>query len=98
VARRQKRAGAHHLALEGENKNVSVKRTLILLTTLLLAPLAALHAADGLPPFSWDRVPLNLHFGKRTTDLTDAEIEFVAGHSSLIALEKGHGASVHGST
>ena len=59
---------------------------------------AALHAADGLPPFSWDRVPLNLHFGKRTTDLTDAEVEFVAGHSSLIALEKGHGASVHGST
>ena len=75
-----------------------MKRTLILLTTLLLAPLAPLHAADGLPPFSWDRVPLNLHFGKRTTDLTDAEVEFVAGHSSLIALEKGHGASMHGST
>ena len=55
-----------------------MKRPLILLTTLLLAPLAPLHAADGLPPFSWDRVPLNLHFGKRTTDLTDAEVEFVA--------------------
>ncbi len=48
--------------------------------------------------FSWDRVPLNIHLGKRTADLTDAEIDFLASHSRLIALEKGHGAAVHGST
>ena len=30
--------------------------------------------------------------------LTDAEIDFLATHSRLIALEKGHGAGVHGST
>jgi hypothetical protein len=30
--------------------------------------------------------------------MTDAEIDFLATHSRLIALEKGHGASVHGST
>uniref|UniRef100_UPI003567E9D4 hypothetical protein n=1 Tax=Stieleria sp. TaxID=2795976 RepID=UPI003567E9D4 len=30
------------------------------------------------PGFSWDRVPLNLHFGKRTTDLTDSEIDYLA--------------------
>ncbi|MDB4385167.1 putative glycoside hydrolase family 15 protein [Opitutaceae bacterium] len=48
--------------------------------------------------FSWDKVPLNIHFGKRTSDMTDAEIEFVAKHGNLVALEKGHGASAHGST
>ena len=49
---------------------------------------AAARVTAGLPAFSWDRVPLNLHFGKRSADLTDAEVEFVARHSSLIALEK----------
>jgi len=48
--------------------------------------------------FNWDRVPLNIHFAKRGSDLTDEEIDFLASHSGLIALEKGHGASVHGST
>jgi hypothetical protein len=48
--------------------------------------------------FSWDRVPLNLHFGQRNGDLTDAEIDFIATHSTLIALEKSHGLAAHGST
>ncbi len=48
--------------------------------------------------FNWDRVPLNLHFGQRNGDLTDAEIEFIATRSNLIALEKSHGLAVHGST
>lgn len=55
-------------------------------------------APAGLTGFNWDRVPLNLHFGKRKGDLTDAEIDFIASHGQLIALEKGHGAEVHGST
>jgi hypothetical protein len=55
-------------------------------------------ATVRVPGFNWDRVPLNLHFGKRTADLTDAEVDFVARHSNLIALEKGHGATPHGST
>lgn len=50
------------------------------------------------PGFNWDRVPLNLHFGKRTADLTDAEIDFIARRSTLIALEKSHGVTPHGST
>ena len=75
-----------------------MKHTLILLAALLLGPVTARLAADGLPPFSWDRVPLNLHFGKRTADLTDAEVDFIASHSSLIALEKSHGVTPHGST
>ncbi len=47
---------------------------------------------------NWQRVPLNIHFGKRTSDLTDAEIRFLAGQSRLIVLEKSHGFRAHGST
>ena len=70
----------------------------LVLTALLLAPLAALPAADAPPPANWDRVPLNIHFGKRSGNMTDAEIDFLAKHSVLVTLEKGHGASAHGST
>ena len=55
-------------------------------------------SAVRLTGFTWDRVPLNLHLGKRTADLTDAEIDFIANHSTLIALEKSHGVIPHGST
>jgi dienelactone hydrolase len=49
------------------------------------------------PGFSWDRVPLNLHFVKRGA-LTEAELDFVARQSRFIVLEKGHGLEAHGST
>ena len=75
-----------------------MKPTLTLITALLLAPLAALPAADAPPPANWDRVPLNIHFGKRSGNMSDAEIEFLAKHSVLVTLEKGHGDSAHGST
>ncbi|MEO6244453.1 MAG: putative glycoside hydrolase, partial [Opitutaceae bacterium] len=55
-------------------------------------------AAVTLTSFSWDRVPLNLHFGKRSADMTEAEINFVADHSRFVALEKSHGVVAHGST
>jgi dienelactone hydrolase len=50
------------------------------------------------PGFTWDRVPIYVHFGQRSGDLTDAQIAFLASHSRLIALEKSHGVGVHGST
>jgi dienelactone hydrolase len=61
-------------------------------------PAAPPRVTTTFPGFSWDRVPLNLHFGKRSADLTDAEVNFVASHSNLIALEKSHGLAEHGST
>ena len=84
-------------------------RALALLAGIACAgiPARSAEATHAVPPtaaavrltgFSWDRVPLNLHFGKRTADLTDEEIAFVARHSNLIALEKSHGVSAHGST
>lgn len=61
-------------------------------------PAAPPRATAALPGFNWDRVPLNLHFGKRSADLTNAEVGFIASHSTLIALEKSHGVTPHGST
>ena len=56
-------------------------------------------AADngGRPEFSWDTVPVYIHVGK-TSGLSDDEIDFVATHSDFVCLEKGHGASIHGSS
>ena len=84
-------------------------RGLVFLVCLVAASLSVRGAAEPtvaaplervvrLTGFSWDRVPLNLHFGKRTGDLTEAEVAFVARHSALIALEKSHGVNPHGST
>ena len=69
-----------------------------IISSLAAEPSSHPAVATAFPGFSWDRVPLNIHLGKRTGDLTDAEIDFLAGHSRLIALEKSHGAVVHGST
>jgi dienelactone hydrolase len=55
-------------------------------------------ATSAWPRFNWDRVPLYIHFGQRTGDLTDAQIAFLASHSRFITLEKSHGVAVHGST
>jgi hypothetical protein len=65
---------------------------------LAAEPIPQSNSAVTLTDFSWDRVPLNIHFGKRNGDLTDAEIDFLATQSRLIVLEKGHGAAIHGST
>jgi hypothetical protein len=87
-----------------------VKHMPTLLTVLLLASLfvLTLHAADAprpagnrsaelFPDFNWDRVPVNIHFGKRG-QMTDAELDFIASHSEFVALEKSHGVRAHGST
>ena len=50
------------------------------------------------PGFNWERVPLYIHFGQRTGDLTDTQITFLARQSNFITLEKSHGVAVHGST
>jgi hypothetical protein len=65
---------------------------------LFAASLAAAPIAAELTGFSWERVPLYTHFGKRGADMTPAELDFLARHAPFVALEKSHGASVHGST
>jgi len=43
------------------------------------------------PSFSWDKVPVAFHFGKKGTLLTRKEAKFVASHSNFVVLEKAHG-------
>jgi len=45
---------------------------------------------DGWPPFSWDTVPVYIHFGKDAKPLTDDELKLVARTSNFVCLEKAH--------
>ena len=83
-------AGAYYFNLDADGLTLS--------SELHVGANAGTPSVRLFPGFSWERVPLNIHFGKRTSDVTDAEIDFLAQHSRFIALEKGHGAAVHGST
>lgn len=66
--------------------------------TLLLAAAPVLHANDGLPPFSWDRVPVYAHVGKASDDFTPEELDFLAEHFDFITIEKGQAARKYGNT
>ena len=68
------------------------------LIAFLLAPLATLHAADNLPTFSWDHVPVNAHVGKQSDDFTPEQLDFLARHFDFVAIEKGQAARKRGST
>jgi hypothetical protein len=50
------------------------------------------------PHFSWDTVPVYIHFGKSNGPLSDIELKFVAQVSDFVCLEKGHGRGSSGST
>lgn len=50
------------------------------------------------PEFSWDKVPIAFHFGKRSVLMTAEEAEFVSSRSNFICLEKGHASPQFGST
>ena len=50
------------------------------------------------PHFSWDTVPVYIHFGKSSGQLSDTELKFVAQVSDFVCLEKGHGRGRSGST
>ena len=81
-----------------------MKNRLLVFTALLFATLlvsgqheSAANINSIYPAFGWETVPVYIHFGKNT-GLTDDEISFVATHSDLVCLEKGHGSTPHGST
>lgn len=76
------------------------KQTTIPLACLMLLLVAAapVHADEALPPFSWDRVPVYAHVAKASGDFTDEELDFLAEHFNLIAIEKGQAYNKYGST
>ena len=76
-------------------------RARILVARILLASFCSTTCAGGktvLPPFSWDTVPVYIHFGKSSGQLTDDEAKFVARTSNFVCFEKGHGRVRFGST
>lgn len=73
------------------------QRTVCLFLVFMACGHAAAAENGGRPEFSWDTVPVYIHVGKNG-GFTDEEIDFVATHSNFVCLEKGHGASTHGST
>ena len=79
--------------MDGMNKTCVSALSVVVVLTLC----SSLPANGGLPEYSWDTVPVYIHVGKNS-GFTDEEVEFVATHSDLVCLEKGHGAIPHGST
>ena len=52
----------------------------------------------GLPPFSWERVPVYAHLGKTDDDFTARELEFLASRFDFVTIEKGQAVRKRGST
>jgi hypothetical protein len=75
-----------------------MKHTIALIVALFPASLTALHAADTLPPFNWDRVPVYAHVGKASDDFTSEEMDFLAKHFDFITIEKDQASRKHGSS
>jgi len=67
---------------------------------LILLTAGEVYAAEKPPAgrFSWDTVPVCIHFGKSDGALTEEELRFVARVADLVCLEKGHGKGQFGST
>lgn len=75
-----------------------MKHLLSLLVLQLLVAATSLQAADNLPPFSWDRVPVYAHVGKVSDDFTPEQLDFLAEHFDFITIEKHQASHKHGST
>ena len=73
-------------------------KKLLALSITLAVSLPALSAADGYPSFSWDTVPVYAHLANRSNDFTPEQLDFLAKHFDLIAIEKGHASRKHGGT
>ncbi|MGB6222292.1 putative glycoside hydrolase [Haloferula sp.] len=70
----------------------------ILLACGISTPSASAGDHPGWPKFSWDRVPVCLHFGITGRTMNSEELKFVADTSNFICLEKAHGMKTLGST
>lgn len=74
-------------------------RQLTITVLAIVFQCATLASGDSTSPyFSWDTVPIYIHFGKSSGPLSDTELRFVAQSSDFVCLEKGHGRGRSGST
>ncbi|QXP71078.1 hypothetical protein H0I29_03010 [Polaribacter sp. R2A056_3_33] len=65
--------------------------TSLFLICLFLVQTAFSQNDSYYPDFSWDKVPVAFHFGKKGDLLTKKEAKFIASHSNFVVLEKAHG-------
>jgi len=63
----------------------------LFLIGLILGQLAFSQNDTHYPAFSWDKVPVAFHFGKKGDLLTKKEAKFIASRSNFVVLEKAHG-------
>ena len=74
-------------------------RQFTIIVLVIVLQCATLASGDSTSPyFSWDTVPVYIHFGKSSGPLSDTELRFVAQMSDFVCLEKGHGRGRSGST
>lgn len=74
-------------------------RQFTIIVLVIVFQCATLASGDSTSPyFSWDTVPIYIHFGKSSGPLSDTELRFVAQSSDFVCLEKGHGRGRSGST
>ncbi len=74
-------------------KNIPLLLLALAIPSLLVAK--PVNKADY-PDFSWDTVPVYIHFGD-ANGYSDAAIEFIASHSDFVCMEKMQGGKKHGS-
>jgi hypothetical protein len=76
---------------------MKTKTTLALVVLTVLA-LSSRSSASGLPPFSWDCVPVVAHVGKTSDDFSTNELEFLAKHFNFVVVEKAQAVQKRGTT
>jgi len=72
-------------------KNIEKIGLLVLALFLAFSNPVEAQIKTDYPAFSWDKMPVAFHFGKRSGLMTKEEAKFVAEHSGFVCLEKGHG-------
>lgn len=69
-----------------------MKKEIITILVLVMS-LSIYSQHEHYPKFSWDKIPIAFHFGKKGGLMTSDEAKFVTSKSNFIVLEKGHGST-----
>ena len=75
-----------------------MRQSIIIILAIVFQCVTLVNGNSANPHFSWDTVPVYIHFGKSSGPLSDNELKFVAQSSYFVCLEKGHGRGRSGST
>lgn len=82
----------------GKVQRNNMRQFVSILLAIVFQCSALASGVSAKPHFSWDTVPVYIHFGKSSGPLSNIELKFVAQVSDFVCLEKGHGTGRSGST